>query len=66
MTISYVITCDIAINSIHKYISRSGNANIVCVMSCCVLKMNCNVCIVCKNGKLQQRKKKFWLFDWSH
>jgi hypothetical protein len=23
MTISYVITCDIGINSIHKYISRS-------------------------------------------
>jgi len=36
MTISYVITCDIGINSIHKYIyiSTSENANIVCVMSC--------------------------------
>ena len=36
MTISYVITCDIGINSIHKYIyiSRYENVNIVCAMSC--------------------------------
>jgi hypothetical protein len=37
MTISYVIICDIGINSIHKYVyPNQKNVNIVCVMSCCV------------------------------
>jgi hypothetical protein len=38
----------------HKYIyiARSENVNLVCVKSCCV----CNVCIVCKNGKLYKKK----------
>jgi hypothetical protein len=39
MTISYVITCDIGINSIHKYIHvylDQKNVNTVCVMSCSV------------------------------
>ena len=49
MTISYVITFDIGINSIHKYIyiyiSRSENANIVCVMFCCVSELQCLYCM---------------------
>ena len=43
MTLSYVITCDIGINPIHKYnvyiYPDQKNANIVCVMSCCVNKL---------------------------
>ena len=41
MTISYVKTCDIGINTIHKYmyISRSENVNIVCVMSYSVTEL---------------------------
>jgi hypothetical protein len=46
MTISYVITCDIGINSIHKYIYHDGgNGNIVFAMFCCVTVLYCLYCV---------------------
>ena len=41
MTISYVITFDIGINSIHKFIYPDRkNANIVCAMSFCINELH--------------------------
>ena len=63
-----IITCDIGINSIHKYIYLDReNANIACVMSYCVNLQQSVLYLKMENynKKTQNKKKHQNLYFWD-